>query len=141
MAKSASKSKRATARDIQKALANINDDHLQCRDIGHNWRQYAVRKARGGYERSMFCRQCKTARHQFISSKGDVLTNSYSYAEGYQLRGVGRLAAEGKGIIRLTTIERSLDDTHADIMLEEPNAPIGSKAYRLKHGLVETELV
>lgn len=120
------KAKVATARQIQEALSDIKDEYLMCRDIGHNWRQYAVRKARGGFERSMFCRQCKTARHQFISNRGEILSNQYSYVDGYQFRGLGRIVAEGKGLIRLETIDRVLAGEH-DVMLEQPETPIGKR--------------
>lgn len=114
----------ATAKQIQEALNDIRDEHLVCRDFGHQWRQYAVKKARGGFERSMFCRQCKTARHQFVSNKGEIISNSYSYVDGYQFRGLGRIVSEGKGLIRLETIERTLDGSH-ESMLEQPDGPIG----------------
>lgn len=114
----------ASARQIQDALETIQDDHLVCRDVGHSWRQYTVRKAKGGFERSMFCRQCKTARHQFVSNRGEILSNQYSYVEGYQFRGLGRIVSEGKALVRLETIGRALDGQHTSI-LEQPSGPIG----------------
>jgi glycine/D-amino acid oxidase-like deaminating enzyme len=123
LARSATKRRVASARDIQRALEDINDNHLACRDFGHNWRQYAVKKAKGGFERSLFCKQCKTARHQFITSRGEVAANNYSYAEGYQFKGMGRIHSEGKGIIRLAAIERAMDGR----LIETPDTPVGNQ--------------
>lgn len=103
------KQKVASVKDVKTAVHGLAEEFLRCRDIGHVWHQYRVKRVRGGYERSMFCRSCKTNKHQFLSSKGDILASNYTYNDGYQFRGLGRVQADGKSVLRLESLTRIMD--------------------------------
>ena len=100
------KVKVATPKDVRSAIDNYGEDYLRCRDIGHVWVQYKVKRVRGGYERSLYCRSCKANKHQFVSGKGEILASSYVYNDGYQFRGIGRVQSEGKAVMRLESLDR-----------------------------------
>jgi hypothetical protein len=109
----------ATPKEVRQAIVKMPESYLRCRDLGHTWLQYRVKRIRGGFERSLFCRSCKTNKHMFISPKGEILASNYVYHEGYQIQGMGRIQAEGKAVMRLESLDRVLSDGEFD--LGDPN--------------------
>lgn len=113
------KHKVASVKDVKSAVHDLAEEHLRCRDIGHVWHQYRVKRVRGGFERSMFCRSCKTNKHQFLSTRGEILASNYTYNEGYQFRGLGRVQADGKSVLRLESLNRIMAKGGIEIAPED----------------------
>lgn len=109
----------ATPKEVRQAVVKMPETFLRCRDLGHTWLQYRVKRIRGGFERSLFCRSCKTNKHMFISPKGEILASNYVYNDGYQIQGMGRIQAEGKAVMRLEALDRVLAEGEYD--LGDPN--------------------
>lgn len=99
---------------VREYASTLSQQQLQCRDFGHNWRPHtAERRADGGYDRSLICR-CRTRRVQVLDQWGRVVSSQYAYPDGYEMpRGIGRISADDKGVLRLASIEHTLQaDTH-----------------------------
>lgn len=109
------KSKVATPKDVRGVAGKMPEEFLRCRDLNHVWAQYRVKRVRGGYERSLYCRSCKTAKHQFISPRGEILAGHYTYNDGYQIKGLGRIQADSKAVLRLEALDRSLRSGEVEI--------------------------
>lgn len=109
MATTTTKPKIASRSDVKAEAKKMADEYLSCRDVGHTWRQFRVVRVRGGYNRDLFCPTCKTNRHEFISRTGERLSSGYTYPKGYQLKGLGRVIGEGRNIIRLESVVRTMD--------------------------------
>ncbi|MFD0331880.1 hypothetical protein ACFQZC_36310 [Streptacidiphilus monticola] len=94
---------------VRQYASTLNQQQLQCRDFGHNWRPHtAARRADGGYDRSLICR-CRTVRMQVLDQWGRVVSSQYAYPDGYEMpRGIGRISSDDKGVLRLASIEHTL---------------------------------
>ena len=69
---------------LRAAIADLSDEHLTCRDIGHRWRIAAYRRAEGGdIVRTLACR-CGTARTETFAPGGEMVRRSYRYVDGYR---------------------------------------------------------
>lgn len=99
----------ASRADVKSAAKKLPEGFISCRDIGHTWRQFRVIRVRGGFNRDLFCPTCKTNRHEFISRTGEKLSTGYTYPEGYQVKGMGRIVGDGRSVIRLESVVRVLD--------------------------------
>ena len=89
--------------DVETAIAAIDPDHIQCRDTGHTWSRHNARwiTADNCWEQTLRCRQCGTERVRFLSRTGAILDSSYHYADGYTIKGLGRLTSSDRDGIRL----------------------------------------
>jgi hypothetical protein len=112
------KIKVASPKEVRSAVDHLTEEFLRCRDIGHVWVQYKVKRVRGGFERSLYCRSCKASKHQFVSGRGEILASSYVYSDGYQFRGIGRVQSEGKAILRLESLDRTIRLTGGDLEID-----------------------
>lgn len=112
------KIKVASPKEVRSAVDHLTEEFLRCRDIGHVWVQYKVKRVRGGYERSLYCRSCKASKHQFVSGRGEILASSYVYSDGYQFRGIGRVQSEGKAVLRLESLDRTIRLTGGDLEID-----------------------
>jgi hypothetical protein len=68
----------------------LSAGQLHCRELGHVWRPSTVvydRRLRL-YTRTLRCTSCRTERHQDIDSTGGVVSNYYSYPNGYLAKNV-----------------------------------------------------
>lgn len=99
----------ASRADVKAAAKNLSEGFIACRDVGHTWRQFRVVRVRGGYNRDLFCPTCKTNRHEFISRTGEKLSTGYTYPDGYQFKGMGRVQGDGRNVLRLESVVRVLD--------------------------------
>lgn len=77
---------------VESFAASLNNRVLACRELHHLWVPWTVEVIHagnakslrvGGYVRTMKCRQCKTLRRQILDSLGNIVSNSYRYADGY----------------------------------------------------------
>lgn len=93
-------------RDVHKAIENMNLDFVQCRDFGHSWRPFSARwnSVENAYESQLQCSRCFTTRTRWLSTTGQQLQSSYDYAEGYTVKGLGRLTGSDRDIVRLTSV-------------------------------------
>lgn len=85
-------------------VEDISNEFLQCRDFGHAWKPHNVKVDRKAQEihRIFSClHECGTERTQVLSADGYILRNFYTYADGYVLKGLGRLDAGDRARIRV----------------------------------------
>jgi hypothetical protein len=90
---------------------------VQCRDFGHSWRPYTARwiAQYNQYESQLICQRCNTIRTRFLSRTGEQVSSGYDYADGYLIKGLGRLSGHDRDEIRLASILAVLvEDTAAD---------------------------
>lgn len=93
---------------IQEFIENLPDKFLQCREMGHNWGPYtAFRYKDGGFQRTLICSRCKMRKVQDLTSRG-MLTGSTTYLppDGYRIKGLGQLAGEERGLLRMESVGR-----------------------------------
>ena len=95
--------------EVREFAADLSEAWLECRELGHLW---APRTAHwsgedGCYYRTLRCDRCETERDQTLSDRGAVLSNSYNYPDGYLLEGMGRIAGEGRDMLRLASVVRT----------------------------------
>lgn len=76
----------------------------ECRDYGHRWKPVDGGKEGKGWWRKLTCDICGTNRTDHLSSDGDPKNKSYSYLEGYLLKG-GALTTGERGLLRIHHIK------------------------------------
>lgn len=92
---------------LDAALGSMSDEFIGCRDFGHSWRpRSAVLLVNGGYEQTLACSRCKTIRTRILGRRGTQERNGYDYAEGYQLKGHGRMTGSDRDVLRLNSVMR-----------------------------------
>ena len=98
--------------DFDAFVEHLKLSHLLCRDMGHAWRpRSAVWSQRErAYEVVRRCSRCHTERIMLLSDRGGVLESWYRYAEGYLVKGVGRIVGEQRDAVRLATVLRTSSD-------------------------------
>jgi hypothetical protein len=102
--------------ELLAAIDKMTDEMVECRDIQHSYRKWATRwlAQEREYERQLKCLRCGTIRVQRVSERGYLLGSSYEYAEGYLVKGLGRLDQDDRGAIRLQSVLGDLERSHAD---------------------------
>jgi hypothetical protein len=92
--------------DLNQVVSNMDLSQVQCFDFGHSWRPYSARwlPSYNSYESQLQCMRCKTVRTRFLSRTGEQLNSNYDYAEGYLVKGMGRLTGHDRDVIRLASI-------------------------------------
>lgn len=116
------RTKGPTAREIQSAAAALSDQYLQCRDVGHSWRIYYQKREGSVVVRKLWCPSCKTNRKTKINRYGEVVANSYDYADGYLLEGFGRIQGRTKSLLRAESINRAPEIDLDYHIFEEPDS-------------------
>lgn len=91
-------------RDVDDAIASMTAEHLRCRDYGHAWTPFDAFRIRGGFDQRMRCRDCGTIRRRVLDRRGEVITSSYVYVDGYLIEGIGRLVGADRGRVRLASL-------------------------------------
>jgi hypothetical protein len=91
---------------VEKAVAAMDLDFIVCRDLGHPWRKHNARliPRDNCYEQTFICPRCGTERVRFLSLSGAILDSHYQYAEGYEVKGIGRLTGSDRDRIRLRAV-------------------------------------
>ena len=73
---------------------------VRCRAFGHQWEPIeATRKPLFGFYAKLRCVDCGAERNDIVSRRGDLLSRSYTYPEGYRNM-VGTRADHRLSIIR-----------------------------------------
>lgn len=97
--------------DVEEYAQGLSDSFLHCRELGHVWRPRSViRIPDGGFTRTLVCAQCTTTRIQDLNAWGVAVRNRYRHAEGYLMRGLGRMDSTSLGVLRREAITRYLDN-------------------------------
>lgn len=102
----------ATMSEVEEFAVELPEEFLQCREMGHRWLPFqATENPDSSFERVLRCPRCKTRKEQQISSRGVILSTQYKHPEGYLHAGLGRIAGDGRGLLRLESIRRSIAKT------------------------------
>jgi hypothetical protein len=105
----------ASPADVERAASQWSDGQVNCRTYGHSWRPLTVTHRPGVYTIQQRCGRCRTERHQEVNEQGFPITGWHMrYEEGYLLRNLGRVGADGRAVLRLTTLR-------ALTVIEEPD--------------------
>jgi hypothetical protein len=95
---------------IQDALEDMEGEYLECRDYQHSWRPLsAARNEDGTFTRTRRCSRCGTRKEETLSGRGAILSGRYIYPVGYLVKGLGRIAGEGRDALRLASVTRLMD--------------------------------
>lgn len=99
--------------DLGAVVDDMRTEYVQCRDFGHSWRPFTATLLRGGgYEQTLRCSRCRTRRNRLIGPRGQILSSGYDYADGYVIKGLGRLVGTEKDHLRLLSVRRiAVEDT------------------------------
>lgn len=111
------------------ALVAMADEHLLCRDFGHSWRPWAAEwiPQRRQYAEALVCSRCTSVRHRLLDEYGALLGNSYTYAEGYLVHGLGRLTGDDRNDLRLASLRAVMDFTGGQEAPGPQLAPVESR--------------
>ena len=101
----------ANPTEVETFAHGLSEAFLLCRELGHNWKPWTAAIADGGYERVLRCPRCRTERHQLLDSRGHPVSGHYVYADGYQHKGLGRIVGEGREMLRLESVLRTVSKT------------------------------
>lgn len=82
-------------------LRKIGVSFLKCRTIGHGWKWTTVTRAGQKYVQHLRCTSCDTTKRQELDSRGFIVSNSYTYPEGYLVSGLGYLDRDDRASLRL----------------------------------------
>jgi hypothetical protein len=101
--------------DLEQFIDGMKLEHIQCRDFAHSWRPYNARRTEHGtYEQTLRCTRCRTLRIRELNHRGAILSSSYDYAEGYVVKGLGRIVGEDKDHLRLLSVMKVLVEDTAE---------------------------
>lgn len=102
----------ADPNEVKAFAANLTDDHLECRTLGHLWRPFQAdwKRNDNAYLLTLLCNRCNTTRNQWLDRYGDVIKGNYEYEEGYQHQGMGRIVGRGRSALRLESLTRIIGD-------------------------------
>jgi hypothetical protein len=84
------------------AISTMVDTHLLCRDFGHSWRPWAAEwiPQRRQYLEALVCHRCEAVRRRLLDEYGAQLGQSYTYPDGYLVKGLGRLTGDDRNSLR-----------------------------------------
>lgn len=101
---------------VNDALAHMPDTHLLCRDFGHSWRPWTAQwvPQRRQYLEALVCLRCETVRKRLLDEFGAQLGQSYDYADGYLVKGLGRITGDDRNSVRLMGLQAVLRATSED---------------------------
>lgn len=105
----------ATLGEVEDFAHELPEEFLACREMGHRWLpRTASQNNDGTFHREMRCPRCKTRKQQEISQRGEILATQYKHPEGYLHQGLGRIAGDGRGVLRLESIKRTITRVEAN---------------------------
>jgi hypothetical protein len=71
------------------SVTTFSNEFLRCRTWGHRWDDFNpidMGPPMFGWRESLRCSTCTTERHRIIGRNGQILSASYKYPEGYQMK-------------------------------------------------------
>lgn len=80
---------------------------LMCRDSGirHAWTPYTVKKVGKIYEETLACYRCGSQKVRHLKGDGTIIKTNYSYPEGFERKGLGRISKKENAAIRLYSLK------------------------------------
>lgn len=100
----------ADPNEVSELALELSSAALACRDLGHNWRSRNIETNAQGFARLLRCSRCRTLRRQQLNRRGQVMSNSYDYADNYLFdKPLGRLAGDARSALRLVALNRELE--------------------------------
>lgn len=113
---------RARSKSVETAIGDMDESHLMCRDFGHSWRPWTAEfiPQRRQYVEALVCTRCTSVRRRLLDQYGHQLGNAYTYADGYQVHGVGRLTGDDRDAVRLAGLQVVLRITGEEPAVEAP---------------------
>lgn len=108
------RTKAATRRQMQRFVADLPTEFLECRQFGHAWTAHTVAKTGGRFEVTIRCMRCTSQAVERLRSNG--LRNgkrNIQYVDGYLSHGMGRLDTSARAVLRLELANR-LGDIELD---------------------------
>lgn len=108
MAKTQSPPRFAEPHEVEHLARGWSEDQLQCRIYGHVWRplRATFHTEYRFYYTVQVCPRCESERHSELSERGHVASTWIKYAAGYLAEHVGRIAGDGKDVLRLSALQR-----------------------------------
>jgi len=130
----------ADAAAVSQYAKGLSNEFLLCRTYRHPWQPETAtwNKAYRYYHVTHICPRCGSRKHEEMSERGQVYSGWIEYAEGYLLEGVGRIAGDGRDVLRLTSIERTFQVTRmsaAESRADVPHSAVTREALGLNEGL------
>lgn len=106
---------------VSTALGAMPDTHLLCRDFGHSWRPWDAQwiPQRRQYVEALLCSRCQTVRKRLLDEYGAQLGQSYTYADGYLVHGLGRLTGDDRNAVRLAGLRVVMQAAESDAQQPE----------------------
>lgn len=103
----------ASPDEVEKFATRLPETFLLCRELGHQWRPWDARWEANEqvWLRSLRCPRCFTVREQRLDDRGNILSGTYTYPDGYLHVGFGRIAGEARGVLRLESVTRLASGT------------------------------
>lgn len=99
---------------VEEWAHELPDAYLECRALGHRWTGHSAgHHPDGGFHVVIRCTRCKGRRHLDLSERGMVLRTRYAYSEGYLTEGIGQLVGEARGVLRLTSVLRTISKSES----------------------------
>lgn len=93
---------------------DLPEEFLLCREMGHRWLPHDAEEfSDGSFMRVLRCPRCKTRKVQDISRRGVIERTRYRHPDGYLHEGMGRIAGDGRGVLRLESIRRTITKVEA----------------------------
>lgn len=100
---------------LESVIESMRDEHVQCRDFSHSWRPFTASQAPDGhYEQVLRCSRCRTLRKRLLDRRGAVVSSAYEYADGYVVKGLGRINGSERDHLRLVSIRKVLEGRRDD---------------------------
>lgn len=76
-----------------------------CRDLGHYWQPYAVERVAREWRETLSCGRCSTSRIRLLDDRGQVVSSSYKYADGYARVGLGPWTVDLRASVRIASLQ------------------------------------
>jgi hypothetical protein len=99
----------ATSEKVARLAKGWSREIVKCRTRGHAWElvQATYIKKDHRYIQALGCTRCLAAKEQELNEAGKILSSTTWYQKGYLVKGLGRLGAEGKGVLRIHALINS----------------------------------
>lgn len=95
--------------EIASFAKELPEEFLMCREMGHRWLPHdAEEHDDKSFTRVLRCPRCRTRKIQDITARGAIERTRYQHPDGYLHEGMGRIAGDGRGILRLESIKRTI---------------------------------
>ena len=96
----------ATPDSVRQATRVWTSEQITCRTYGHNWTPRTVFHRPGAYTITQVCGRCGNERYHDMDERGYVLSRwRMNYRDGYLLKGMGRIGADGRSQLRLASLQ------------------------------------